>query len=94
MNVLPVKMSFLIFDGFLHDSSLFHFKTFAMFLFDRFIFWINVSEDEMELGVRSTLVRAKHNRVRRLVVEVGQVHIRLMTQKFDVTTAAILTGLN
>ena len=92
-TVLPVKMSLLIFDGFLHDSSLFHFKTFAVFLFDRFVLGIDVSEDEMELGIRPALVRAEHDRVRRLVVEMGQVHVWLMTQKLDVTTPAVLTGL-
>ncbi len=93
MYVLPVKMSFLIFNGFLHDSSFFHFETFAVFLFDRLVLRIDVSEDEMELGVGPALVRAKHDRVRCLVVKVGQVHVRLMTQKFDVTTPAVLTGL-
>ena len=93
MNVLPVKMSLLIFDGFLHDASLFHFKTFAVFLFDRFVLGIDVSENEMEFGIRTALVRAEHDRVRRLVVEVGQVHVRLMTQKLDVTTPAVLTSL-
>jgi hypothetical protein len=47
----------------------------------------------VQLGVRAALVRPEHDGVRRLVVEVGQVHVGLVAQELDVAAAAILASL-
>jgi len=62
-------------------------------LLDGLALGVDVPEDEVELRVRSALVRPEHDSVRRLVVEAGQVHVGLVAQELDVTAAAVLTRL-
>ncbi len=50
-------------------------------------------EDEVKFGIGAALVRPEHDGVGGLVVEVSQVHVGLVTQKFDVAASTILTLL-
>lgn len=86
-------MCLLILNGLLQDSAFLDLQPLAVLLLDRLVLRVDVAEDEVELGVGATLVRAEHDGVGRLVVEVSQVHVGLVAKELDVAATAVLASL-
>lgn len=60
-----------------------------MFLFTNSSPWVRVTEDEMNFVCGATSIRTKHESVRGLVIELRGKEIRVLSQKFDISSSTL-----